>query len=329
MKLFDVAPIIPLLGSTWLISLPYDAVLAAPLSDGLIDPAMQPMFSVMLPNPLDPSFIYNTSSGYIEVSVSEGEVETGLVDADGEPLSTKIWGYGTPDSSYTWPGRTFQVQRGETMRVKWLNRISIEKGYLLTGKGDFEGQSVVDTSLHWCYSLPGYESFTIEEHGVPIVVHLHGSHSDSAFDGNPDYFFTPDFAIKGPYWEAETYVYDNDQNATCLFYHDHALGITRLNVHAGMAGFYFIRDELDTGKHGNPLNLPAYPYEVALLIQDRMFKENGELFFPAFAGDPYYDDFISNEDVIFPKDKPSNFAEFFGDVVTVNGYVIVIFLSSR
>ena len=64
-------------------------------------------------------------------------------------------------------------------------------------------------------------------------------------------------------------------------------GITRLNVYAGMAGFYFVRDEMDTGKQGNPLNLPAFPYELPLVIQDRMFKENGELFYPAFPGDPY------------------------------------------
>ena len=72
-----------------------------------------------------------------------------------------------------------------------------------------------------------------------------------------------------------------------------ALGITRLNVYAGMAGFYFVRDEFDTGLPDNPLGLPAWPYEKAYAIQDRMFKDNGELFYPAFPGDPFYADFIT------------------------------------
>jgi len=118
-------------------------------------------------------------------------------------------------------------------------------------------------------------------------------------------------------------MYDKDQKAACLFYHDHALGITCLNVHAGMAGFYFIHDAIDTRKPGNWLSLLAYPYEVALMIQDCMFKENGALFFPAFPGNPYYDDFIMDADVVFPQDKPSNLAKFFGDVITVNGYMTV------
>jgi len=66
-----------------------------------------------------------------------------------------------------------------------------------------------------------------------------------------------------------------------------------LNVYAGLAGFYLIRDEKDTGKADNPLKLPAFPYEIPLVAQDRMFKENGELFYPAFKGDPFYGDFIT------------------------------------
>jgi spore coat protein A, manganese oxidase len=175
-----------------------------------------------------------------------------------------------------------------------------EDGYLLTGKdntelgfGDYTGFSVVDTSIHWAYSLPGYEEYSIEKNGTPIVPHLHGGHSDAPFDGNPDYFFSPGFKVRGPLWTQEVYVYDNDAPAASLWYHDHALGITRLNVYAGMAGFYIVRDDQDTGAVDNPLGLPAFPYEIPLVIQDRMFKENGELFYPAFPGDPYYEDFIN------------------------------------
>ncbi|MDH3318035.1 MAG: multicopper oxidase domain-containing protein, partial [Gammaproteobacteria bacterium] len=109
-------------------------------------------------------------------------------------------------------------------------------------------------------------------------------------------------------------------------YHDHALGITRLNVYAGLAGFYFVRDEFDTGMPGNPLGLPAFPYELAYAIQDRMFRDTGELFYPAFPGDPFYDDFITGEGAVLPPDLfpgggPTALAEFFGDHMVVNGKI--------
>jgi spore coat protein A, manganese oxidase len=88
-----------------------------------------------------------------------------------------------------------------------------------------------------------------------------------------------------------------------------------------MAGFYMIRDELDTGKPDNPLKLPAYPYELPLAIQDRMFKENGELFYPAFRGDPFYSDFITDQDASLDPDAPTALAEFFGDHMVVNGKI--------
>jgi spore coat protein A, manganese oxidase len=191
---------------------------------------------------------------------------------------------------------------------------------------------VVDTSYHWCYSIKGYTRFSIEENGTPIVPHLHGAHSDYRYDGNPEYFFSPEFGVKGPHWVNETYTYDNSQGSCCLWYHDHALGITRLNVYAGMAGFYLIRDEKDTGKQDNPFQLPAFPYELPLLVQDRMFKETGELFYPSFKGDPYYKDFITDEGAVVGDDDPSALAEFFGDHMVVNGYVracVQLWLSTK
>jgi FtsP/CotA-like multicopper oxidase with cupredoxin domain len=107
-----------------------------------------------------------------------------------------------------------------------------------------------------------------------------------------------------------------------LWYHDHALGVTRLNVYAGLAGLYIIRDEFDTGLENNPLGLPAGPYELGYVIQDRMFKENGDLFFPAFEGDPAWDDFIVGEGATPPiPGGPSALAEFFGDHIVVNGKI--------
>lgn len=93
-----------------------------------------------------------------------------------------------------------------------------------------------------------------------------------------------------------------------------------------MAGLYIVRDSLDTGKPSNPLKLPTFPYELAYVIQDRMFKDNGDVFYPAFPGDPFYEDFITGEGAELPQDKfpnggPTAIAEFFGDVMTVNGKI--------
>jgi len=85
-----------------------------------------------------------------------------------------------------------------------------------------------------------------------------------------------------------------------------------------------LRDSIDTGLEDNKLGLPAGPYELAYVIQDHMFKANGEQFFPAFPGDPTYASYINEENVTLPTDKfpncgPSALAEFFGDFMLVNG----------
>ena len=287
------------------------------LIDGLSDPALQPKFVEQVPNALDPGFIYDTSKGKIKVAVGPTFQQTGLVDASGNLLSTPLWGYGDK-KLYTWPGRTFQVQSGEPLEVTWENRLT-DLPYLIT---NLNGESVVDTSLHWAYSLPGYEGFSIDENGTPLVMHLHGGHSDFYVDGNPEFFFSPGWKIRGPQWVTKKYVYQNDQPAGNLWYHDHSLGLTRLNVYAGMAGFYFVRDDWDTGAIDNPLGLPAYPHELAYALQDRMFKDNGELFYPAFEGDPFWDDFITGEGATPPfPGGPSALAEFFGDHMVVNGKI--------
>ena len=90
-----------------------------------------------------------------------------------------------------------------------------------------------------------------------------------------------------------------------------------------MAGFYVLRDDVDTGEEDNPLKLPAFPYEAALALQDRMFKKDGSLFYPAFPGDPFYEGFIEEEGAelpsdLFPNGGPTALAEFFGNFITVS-----------
>ena len=121
------------------------------------------------------------------------------------------------------------------------------------------------------------------------AVHLHGGNTDPANDGDPLDFFG--------HGASKTYQYGNTQEAAGLWFHDHALGITRLNVFAGLAGGYLVRDANDPGDGSL---LPAPPYEVPLVVQDRMFNDDGT-----------FD---------YPLGEARNWApEFFGDVATVNG----------
>ncbi len=287
----------------------------APATPGLSDPAVQPKFANLVPNALNPSFVFQSPNNKYKIAMQEMTQFTGLLHpVSGNALGTEVWGYGKNGPGGTWPGMTFVQRSGEPVEVKWENKLP--RRHLLP----------VDTSLHWAYSLSGYEQFSIEADGPPAVAHLHGGHSDSIYDGNPEFFFSSGYKVRGPQWVEKKYVYQNDQPAGTLWYHDHALGITRLNVYAGLAGFYILRDDDDTGLPGNPLDLPAYPYEAALAIQDRMFTADGELFYPAFPGDPFYDDFITGEGAmlppdIFPGGGPTALAEFFGDHMLVNGKI--------
>jgi FtsP/CotA-like multicopper oxidase with cupredoxin domain len=302
---------------------------------GLSNPCDQPKFVEFAPNALDPGFLFkdlNENGGPMQkpnfsLSARQIEQETGLIDPkNGRRLKTKLWGYGT--NTHSWPSQTIQVKStlygGDPVTVvRWENELQGKKHLL-----------PVDTSLHWCYSLHGdssangvdYRQYSIKRNGVPIVTHLHGGFSDFQFDGNPEFFYSPDGEVKGPQWDfvdggfTNTFRYDNAVKAGNLWYHDHALGITRLNVYAGLAGFYFVRDNYDTGLPND--NLPAFPYELAYAIQDRMFLANGQLFYPAFPGDPYWWDFITdqglNDDEV---PQPSALAEFFGDHMVVNGKI--------
>ena len=277
-------------------------VLRAQEEPGELDPHSQPRFVNPLPNPLDPSFAFlpnGTIGGasFYAIGVYQFEQDLGLVDpATGAPLLTTVWGYGQDAASATYPGHTLHMQRDVPAYVLWDNRLVDEQGVPLPHL------LPVDTSLHW--AMPTNPAYPAS--GVPIVTHVHGGHSESASDGLPGSWFTPGFAQVGPGWVKDVYHYDNDQEAASLWYHDHALGITRLNVYAGLAGLYIVHDTWDTGAPGNPAGLPAFPYEVALVIQDRDFTADGQLLYPSQPeeeGQP----------------EPSVLPEFFGEFILVNG----------
>ena len=191
---------------------------------------------------------------------------------------TKIWGY----NGY-FPGPIFRLWRNQLIRVLWKNELPL-KHFL-----------PIDTTIH------GAEKDKPE---VRTVVHLHGSVTPDMSDGYPEAWFTNGFKEVGPYFSLKIYEYPNQQPATALWYHDHAMGITRLNIYAGLAGFYIIQDIEEQF-----LGLPNGPFEIPLLIQDRSFHSDGSLLYPSQPNPPVADV------------NPSVLPDFFGDTILVNGKV--------
>ncbi|MFG2881613.1 multicopper oxidase family protein [Streptomyces sp. NPDC048297] len=114
------------------------------------------------------------------------------------------------------------------------------------------------------------------------VVHHHGGFTPPQSDGLPLQWFSSQgvhgegYATLDPERTAPNeaiYGYTNHEQTSCmLWYHDHAIGITSLNVYAGLAGAYLIRDPAD-----KRLGLPEGEFEVPLILADRTFHSDGSL----------------------------------------------------
>jgi spore coat protein A len=267
----------------------------------VLDAAAQPKFVNQLPNPLAPSSIYlptgiDPASGLplFDIRAQQITHDAGLVDpTTGTRLHHTAWGYGTALQPAKYPGHTFNLRSGQAAKVRYTNGLNG-----ITYPTDVR----VDQTLDWADPLnAGNPANSVYTGPVPLVTHQHGGDTASLSDGLPDAWATPGNAIKGRLFNS-MYTYDNSQEATQLWYHDHAVGVTRLNVYMGLAGHYFIRDANE-----DFLKLPKYPYEVPLLIQDRTFLSNGELFYA--SEDP------TNPTAPIPTHLPENF----GDTILVNG----------
>jgi FtsP/CotA-like multicopper oxidase with cupredoxin domain len=99
------------------------------------------------------------------------------------------------------------------------------------------------------------------------VLHLHGGVTRPRFDGHPEATIRPG--------QEFVHRFTGAQQASALWYHDHAMGITRLNVYAGLASMYLVRDRWDTGRADNPLGLPAGEFELPLILQEKIFTADG------------------------------------------------------
>lgn len=236
------------------------------------------------------------------------------------------WGYRVNGGAPRYPGTTIEARQGTATSVIYANQ--------LQGPGGspplLQRYLTQDLTVHWsdplhitrnnhCTTSTGLAAPCLDPYAgpVPAVAHLHGAEVVSAFDGHPDAWFSPNATLRGPAFVSTTYNYGNSQEATTLWFHDHALGATRLNVYSGMAAFYLIRDGRDTGAANNPIGLPAGPFEQELLVADRQFDTQGQLLFP--DGTPGDNPTGINGPPPNPDIHPFWNPEFFGDVMLVNG----------
>jgi spore coat protein A len=175
---------------------------------------------------------------------------------------TRFWSYGS-----SVPGPTLELRKGEEVLVEWANELP-QQHFL-----------PIDNRLHGAKGNPPVRS----------VTHLHGAIVPADSDGYPEDWVTPG--------KSRLYHYPNQQDASTLWYHDHAMGINRLNVYAGLFGAALVRDSFE-----DDLNLPRGSYEVPLIMFDRLLTPDAQLYYPV-SGDP----------------SAPWVAEVAGDAILVNG----------
>jgi spore coat protein A, manganese oxidase len=272
-----------------------------------------------------------------------------FVPASGTYSGTWVWGYLKPGTEITvardtYTGPVVVATRHQPAEFKFTNDLGNTSATHVL----FYNNST-DQSLHWANpnEVPRYIADTNAPTGyvgnpnhysgaIPAAVHLHGGEDAAATDGGPDSWFTS-AGQHGPAFYSRDgntggnyaiYRYPNAQEAAPLWFHDHTLGATRLNVYAGLAGAYLLTDPnllLPTGLNATGLRggalgpNPADDTLVPLVVQDRMFDINGQLYFPAGPADPVSPSLNPEHESWVP--------EFFGeapnvhDTIAVNGKV--------
>lgn len=284
------------------------------------------------------------TSGRNSYSIAVREFMQQMLPAGYPP--TKVWGYGSTTDAATFhsPTYTIEAERGVSIEVTWINELQNATGNYLPHL------LPVDPTLHWANPAgprdmrPRFEATPGPYTGpVPIVAHVHGmANVEDWSDGYAEAWYLPaaanippGFFTTGTWYDffkaksggagwgpgRATYRYPNTQRPAMLWFHDHALGLTRLNVYAGLAGLYVIRstnpaDHPTVAGSNAAATLPNGIYEIPLAIQDRSFNADGSLFYPASrtAFDRYAGPYIPATAV-----PPIWVPEFFGHCMVVNG----------
>jgi FtsP/CotA-like multicopper oxidase with cupredoxin domain len=285
--------------------------------------------------------------------------------------ATTVWGYGAARSASTRglllhhaPSLTIESKWNRPVRVKWINELVDANGHYLPHL------LPVDQTLHWANPpggtagrdmRPMFGSTPGPYTGpVPIVTHLHGAAGvGDESDGYAEAWFLPaannipgGYATEGT-WRTffknkakakfgvdwgngfSIFQYPNNQRESTLWYHDHALGMTRLNVYAGPAGFFMVRGgpegekAIVDSRFGTTAVLPGpapiegdmFPsnktyYEIPIAIQDRSFNADGSLFYPDTR--ELFDGIVADY-IPFGEFSPIWNPEFFGNMIMVNG----------
>ena len=274
----------------WAFFISFFVCLPSANTQDLLNPKMQPQFVNPLPVP---PVLDGRNGGTFTIDITQVNQWLGLIDpVTQQHLITKVWGY---NGSYPVP--SILARKDIPINIFWRNKLLNDNNQPLPHL------LPIDRSIDWAFG----DDHNWQSYGVPIVTHVHGGHTESASDGLPDNWYTPNFGRKGPGFikgDIAPYHYDNDQEAATIWYHDHALGVTRLNVYAGLAGYYLITDNNEANLQLTR-RLPAAPYDLGLAIQDRMFTSTGQLFYPT----------LSEED----NGEHGMLPEVFGDFILVNG----------
>jgi spore coat protein A len=179
------------------------------------------------------------------------------------PAATHFWGYydlSTRDQKYL--AGVIVAKRGTPVLLNVTNQLP-NKALIpidLTLMAGPNGQMVGDLPLN------------------RIVTHLHGGFTPWFSDGTPFQWFDPS-ALKGasfmnvpgtsPPAGSASYYYPMDQSARLVWYHDHAIGITRTNAYSGIASALVLIDDFEIGLVNSGL-LPDL-VGIPLIIQEKSF----------------------------------------------------------
>ena len=270
-------------------------------------------------------------AGMTEIALTMKEFQANVMPSTFVPAvppytGTWVWGYRAgllpTNPAGTYIGPVVVATRDQPTQMRFTNNLGDTMSTKLTA-----WTTSTDQTLHWADPKGEGMAMPMTNYAgpIPAVPHLHGGEVPPELDGGPDAWFLSSPATgymmhghayysMGDVSGLENYCvyrYPNTQQPAPIWFHDHVLGATRLNVYAGLAGAYLIIDPAASLPPGlDPLGLArngVVSYTVPLVIQDRMFDVNGQLFFPNFG--------------INPMTHPFWIPEFLGDTIVVNGKV--------